>query len=115
VLWGTADTATAEFCGKLTGLRQEGPRYRAHITPETWQHGDAVEVDAPGPQDWDCTAFARQNVHYMARLAEAERADLLTAGTKVTDNDDVFKDDPAAPAWVHAWQGPFTIQITRVS
>ena len=90
-----------------------GPRYTAHITAEAWQRGYAVEVDAPGPQDWDCTAYARQHQAYLARLAETQLAYDAAPGTGVTDNDDLFRDDPAAPAWVRAWQGPFTIRITR--
>lgn len=90
-----------------------GPRYTAHITAEAWQRDSAVEVDAPGPQDWDCTAYAGQHQAYLATLTETQLAYDAAPGTGVTDNDDLFRDDPAAPAWVRTWQGPFTIRITR--
>ena len=31
----------------------------------------------------------------------------------VLDTDDVFALDPAAPAWVRSWSGPFTIRLRR--
>jgi len=96
-------------------MSEAGPRYTAHITAEAYQDGNAVEVDAPGPQDWDCTAYAGQNPQYLVRLAGIQRVSLGVPGAELTDNDDWFQNDPAAPAWVHAWRGPFTIRITRES
>lgn len=85
-----------------------GQRLIAHFTPEAWQRGQAVEVDPQGPQEWDCTGFARLHPGYVRQLAE--NGD-LTRG--VTDNDDLFHGDPAAPAWTRAWSGPFTITIRQ--
>ncbi|HWG00831.1 MAG TPA: hypothetical protein VG164_03140 [Trebonia sp.] len=93
------------------GFREEaasGQRLTAHFTPEAWQRDQAIEVDPQGPQEWDCTGFARLYPGYVQQLAE--NGD-LTRG--VTDNDDLFHGDPAAPAWVRAWSGPFTITIRQ--
>lgn len=87
---------------------QAGLRFTAHFTPEAWQGGQAVEVDPQGPQDWDCTEFAMLHHGYVQDLAG--RGDLAEG---VTDGDDLFREDPAAPAWVGAWRGPFTITIRR--
>ncbi len=87
-------------------------RYTAHFTPEAWQGGSAAEVDPEGPQEWDCTAYARQHWAYLARTALAHGED--QAGPEgVLDQDDVFKADPAAPQWVREWRGPFTIRVRR--
>lgn len=86
-------------------------RYTARFTPEAWVNDQAVEVDPKGPQEWDCTAYARLNRDYLARL-EA-RGEPLDQPEGAVDNDDVFKGDPAAPQWVRNWQGPFVIRITR--
>jgi hypothetical protein len=94
------------------GARPGGcPRYAAHFTPEAWVNNYAIEVDPGGPQEWDCTAYAREHLDYLARLYA--RCEPPGSPAEVTDNDDVFKHDPAAPQWVRDWQGPFTIRITR--
>ncbi|MEV4078725.1 hypothetical protein AB0J43_00335 [Nonomuraea fuscirosea] len=87
------------------------PRYVAHFTPEVWVNNQAVEAEPDGPRKWDCTEHAKRNRDYLARLEAHSGA--LDQPEGAVDNDDVFKDDPAAPAWVHAWRGPFTIRITR--
>ena len=87
------------------------PRYAAHFTPETWVNNQAVETTPAGPQEWDCTEHARGNRDYLVRL-ETQSEPLDQPGGAV-DNDNVFKDDPAAPAWVRDWSGPFTIRISR--
>ena len=50
-------------------------RYTAHFTPEAWQGGSAAEVDPEGPQEWDCTVYARQHRAYLARTALAHGED----------------------------------------
>ena len=89
-------------------------RYTAHFTPEAWVRDQAIEVDPPPgePQEWDCTEFARLHRNYLADTAQARGVD-VRAGQEVLDNDDVFAADPAAPAWVREWRGPFTIRIRR--
>jgi hypothetical protein len=89
-------------------LTNEERRYIAHFTPEEWVRDNAVEVDAEGPQEWDCTAYARGVADYLEVCAR-RRHENLDDG--VLDNDDVFADDPAAPEWVRAWHGPFTITV----
>ncbi len=85
------------------------PRYTAHITAEAWQDDQAVEVDAPGPQERDCTEFARWERRYLNEMAEQHGEQ----NGEVLDGDDLFASDPAAPGWVAAWTGPFTIRIKR--
>lgn len=75
--------------------------WTAHFQPEAWVNDNTIAVDPEGEQTWDCTAFAGEHDDYLADLAD----DL--------DRDDVFKADPAAPAWVSTWAGPFTIRLTR--
>ena len=89
------------------------PVYTAHFTPEAWQGGEAVEVAVDDhPRSWDCTAYASQHMPYLTRVAAA-RGESTDAPDGVLDNDDVFKDDPAAPQWIRDWRGPFTIRITE--
>lgn len=87
-------------------------RYTASITPEEWQNDQAVEVDAPGEQTWDCTAYALANLDYLTDL-EARSGDRLADPYGIVDGDDLFKSDPAAPSWVSGWSGPFTLRVTR--
>ena len=82
--------------------------YIAHFTPEAWQQDQAIEVDAEGPQEWDCTAWAQQHPDYMDRITMLARGG-DTDG--VLDRDDLFQSDPAAPQWVREWRGPFTIRV----
>jgi hypothetical protein len=89
----------------------DGPRYMAHFTAEAWQRDQAVEVDPLGPAHWDCTRYARQHAGYLAALSEVRHESPLHHDG-VLDNDDVFRNDPAAPEWVRYWRGPFTIRIT---
>jgi hypothetical protein len=85
-----------------------GPRYTAHFTPEAYIRNDAVEVDPQGPQEWDCTTWAQLHQRYTDEAQERDGGD-----AEFIDTDDVFRDDPAAPAWVRGWRGPFTIRIRR--
>lgn len=89
-------------------------KYTATIQPEAWINDYAIPVDAPGPVTWDCTRFAVENREYLDRLAAEENAKYRDPWAEgVTDNDDVFRGDPAAPGWVGDWSGPFTIRISR--
>jgi hypothetical protein len=85
-------------------------RYLARFTPEAWIRNQATEVDVAGPQEWDCTILALTHLDYLAAVA-ARRHESLDDGEGVLDNDDVFRDDPAAPEWVRSWTGPFTIRV----
>lgn len=86
-------------------------RFWAHFTPEAWVRDQAIEVDSEGPQTWDCTRFATENIAYLVSLPAG---DDLADAFGVIDNDDVFKADPDAPEWVREWRGPFTIRIQEV-
>jgi hypothetical protein len=88
-----------------------GIRFTAHFTPEAWVNDNAIEVDADGPQEWDCTAYALANQDYLTRLEVRD----MDGEFGVVDNDDRFKHDPAAPQWVRDWHGPCTIRIREVS
>lgn len=92
-------------------LLNSTPRYIARFTPEAWIRDQAVEVDAPGPQEWDCTAYALEHLDYLATRAHCAFCPDISGPEGVLDNDDVFAGDPAAPGWIAAWQGPFTIRI----
>jgi hypothetical protein len=105
-----ATEGAAAEAAELEAELGESPVYTAHFTPEAWQDDQAIEVAPGGPQTWDCTAYASQRMPYLARLA-AEYG----APDGLLDNDDVFKDDPAAPQWIRDWRGPFTIRITERS
>lgn len=91
-------------------IAQQPVRYTAHFTPEAWACDEAIEVDPAGPQEWDCTAWAAMHLAYVTQAASRDGGDLHSAHG-ITDTDDVFLADPAAPAWVRDWHGPFTIRI----
>jgi hypothetical protein len=88
------------------------PSYVAHFTPEAWVNDNAVEVDPEGAQEWDCTTFVGERQDYFGRLFADEGGDPSGAG--VIDASDTLVYDPAAPEWVRAWSGPFTIRVRRV-
>jgi hypothetical protein len=79
----------------------------ARFTPQAWVNDYAVGVDPEGPRVWNATAYARKHTAYViAMLARADDTH------DVLDYDDVFRHDPAAPAWVRDWHGPFDIHLT---
>jgi hypothetical protein len=86
-------------------------RYIAHFSPQAWVNDYAIEVDAEGPQEWDCTAFVMQDPEYLAKQIGYRPSDDITDEWGVLDNDDQFKHDPAAPEWIREWRGPFDIRI----
>lgn len=86
--------------------------FTAVFTPEAWFNDCAVEVDAQGAREWDCTDFVdAATLDYLRDCAARRGEDLDEQG--VLDCDDVFMADPAAPGWVRDWQGPFSIRVTR--
>lgn len=88
-------------------------KFFAHFTPEAWVNDQAVEIDAGGSQEWDCTEFAQSRLDYLE--GESTNGDSMDDEFGVLDRDDVFKEDPAAPDWVREHRGPFTIRIRRTS
>jgi hypothetical protein len=110
----------------LPGCPRFGPwRYIARFTPEAWQNNNAIEIDPLGAQEWDATAFATEitrdsndvpgqhRLSYLVRWAKTGGEPGLDSPEGVLDNDDVFREDPAAPEWVRRHQGPFTIHVRR--
>lgn len=75
--------------------------YTATFTPQSWISDYAVDVDPEGESTWTVGA---DHTGDAARIVAAD-ADGL-------DNDDVLKGDPAAPAWVRDWSGPFSIHVS---
>lgn len=69
---------------------------RAHFQGEAWVNDNAIPCDPEGPADWTVSSDLATRV-------------VVRNGI---DNDDVLKDDPAAPEWVREWQGPFTITVS---
>lgn len=80
-------------------------RYKATFRPQAWIHDYAVPVDPEGPVSWDCTA-------YVSALPEHVRASVLVGSNY--DSDDV-RTDPAAPAWVREWSGPFEVDVEALN
>ena len=80
-------------------------RFIATVRPEAWQNNYAIPVDTPGITDWDCTAAVEsQGLAPAIREAMGEEGEWL-------DNDDQLALDPAGPAWLRKWPGPFTITV----
>jgi hypothetical protein len=88
-------------------------RYRARFTPEAWIGDYAVEVEAQGPAEWDCTRLATEprSQDYLRKLMERRPGERLTDPDGVLDNDDWFAADPDAPEWIRNWSGPSTVRI----
>jgi hypothetical protein len=105
------DTGTRPAAGGRHRKADSCPRFIAHFTPEAWTRDYAVEVDAEGPRAWDCTAFALEQLDYLAELAQKHHEN-LDSPEGALDVADRFKGDPAAPQWVRDWPGPCTIRIT---
>lgn len=79
----------------------------AEFEPQVWQNNYAVPVDPQGPIGWDCTAAVRKYIQDDGTLGKPFRKN----GDEYLDVDDVLKNDPAAPAWIQDWSGPFTITV----
>lgn len=85
--------------------------FTARFSPEAWVRNNAVEVDAEGDTEWDCTAeWYRLPDDYRASLVAG-----LEESAEVLDRHDALRCDPKAPAWVQNWRGPFSIWIRRVA
>jgi hypothetical protein len=77
---------------------------RAIFHPQAWVNDYAIDVDPEGPTSWEITPEfleETQNAHtYPERVLEAS-----------TYESDELRYDPAAPAWVQDWHGPFWIEV----
>jgi hypothetical protein len=92
-------------------VKPAAPQYTATFQPEAWVRDQAIPVDAEGPTEWDCTAFVDADTLLYLNGCGERRHESLTDFDGVLDNDDVFKRDPGAPAWIRDWHGPFTIRV----
>lgn len=107
-----ADTRTQDVRPELAATET----FQARMTPQAWVRDDAITVDAPGPDAWDCTAAVNENRDYFNRLLSSGCAgDWNENGSGLLDNNDVLKGDPQAPEWVRQWDGPFDIHVTRTT
>lgn len=80
-------------------LRRE-PMVKATFHPQAWVNDYAIDVDPEGETSWDCT------YDFLVELPDG------------WEDDDAFdldrlRDDPAAPAWVSEWRGPFYVTLDR--
>ncbi len=80
------------------------PSFLATFRPEAWIKDEAVEVDAEGPTEWDCTDAVDNDPSYFIDIMD------IAYGV---DRMDCLHDDPAAPQWVREWDGPFTITVSE--
>lgn len=84
-------------------------RIEAWFTPQAWISDNAVEVDLPGQNVWDCTDyFLDQDDTWVAGQFR-----LMATDDWALDGDDVLASDENAPEWVLSWRGPFDIH-TRI-
>lgn len=85
-------------------------RYIAHFRPEAWQGDNAIEVDAVGPQEWDCTDYFIGEVLPMFLKPPFPR-DVIKSEGEWQDDQDWLLMDPNIPTWCSKWKGPFTITV----
>lgn len=85
-------------------------RYIAHFQPQAWVNDYAVDVDAQGEQEWDCTDFLNRETVFQHQIFEDVEDKILDEGTWL-DSHDWFQLDPNAPGWVRDYDGPFTITV----
>jgi hypothetical protein len=86
-------------------------RYLARIDPQAWVHDYAMSVDPPGETTWDCTDFIAKLPNWCKNATREKIDQGIQLRGYFLDRDDVVAADPAAPAWVRGWSGPFTITI----
>lgn len=82
-------------------------RYRATFRPQEWVRDNAFDVDPEGDASWDVTEFV--NTLVADETLTGEQRDAMLA--KGRDLEDLLRQDPNAPHWVRAWQGPFETEI----
>lgn len=82
-------------------------RYVATFEPQAWINDNVVFVDPPGPTQWDCTEFIKEE------FDEQQVNETIERNGFMLDCDDVLVNDNDAPAWIREWNGPFTITITK--
>ena len=92
----------------------EEVRYKAEFSPERWVGDDAIAVSPPGPTIWECTAFLLNPPSWVRERSAPEIIAQINRAMdrRAVDIDDILHTDPAAPPWVKAWAGPFTITVS---
>jgi hypothetical protein len=88
-------------------------KYLATFDPQAWLNDNAITVDAQGPTEWDCTAFIEEAIAENHPYFGAKFQHEMDRFGYFLDEQDLLKEDPAAPEWIREWQGPFTITIKR--
>ena len=85
-------------------------RYIANFQPQVWAGDRAVDFDAQDEQEWDCTDFLERLTLVQSQILPDVERDIAADGIWL-NNDAVLLNDPCAPAWIAAWEGPFTIIV----
>lgn len=85
-------------------------RYVAHFQPQVWLNDQALDCDAPGESEWDCTKFL-EDVAFAPSIARVD-AEIDEEGV-FFDRGDQLMHDPTKPAWIADWTGPFAITVRR--
>ncbi len=85
----------------VTDAAVDGRRLRVRFTPQAWMNDHAVEVDAEGPVEWDASPVG---IDALQSSGNPDLSDALAY-------EPWFTDDPATPAWIRAWTGPFHIEV----
>lgn len=80
---------------------EDGRHLRVRFTPQAWMNDHAVEVDAEGPVEWDVSPVG---IDALQSSGNPDLSDALAY-------EPWFEGDPATPAWIRAWTGPFHIQV----
>ena len=78
----------------------------AHFRPEAWIRDYAVPVDDEGPDRWKVSPA------YLAELIDGLDGDAACLYRPSYEADEL-RHDPAAPAWIREWQGPFSLSLLR--
>lgn len=71
--------------------------WKARFHPQAWIRDYAVDVDGQGELEWT--------------IAEGDAARWLAEAESVCPDLDGLRDEPAAPAWIRRWQGPFYVEL----
>lgn len=108
---GQCSTPDMEWNGE-TGCHVECeaapvPRLSCDFIPQVWLNDYAIAVDPQGDTTWEVSPeYVKSLMAYYG--SEFERVYMSSYQS------DALKDDPAAPAWIREWSGPFEILTTNL-